>query len=192
MIVAGIDSSLTSTGLAAVDTEARDSEALRWALRRVPTKAVPGLAGLDSHAQRMGTIAQTVEDFLQEQQPDVVAIEGLSMASLGNATRDLAGLWWVIVTRLARAGFHDLVVVAPSTRAKYATGDGRAKKPEVVDGIVAAHGLTLKRFEHDVADAVALAALGARRAGAPVEIVPQPWHEQVVTDFVRREMDRSA
>ena len=61
---------------------------------------------------------------------DVLLIEGLSFVSKGSATRDLAGLWWLMVDEL-RALDVPLAVVAPGALKKWATGRGTAPKRRV-------------------------------------------------------------
>ena len=69
---------------------------------------------------------------------------------------------------------HNIAVatVAPSTRAKYITGDGRAKKDVVlafaIEQYVRESGPRI--VNDDVADATGLAAMGARHLGEPLEV----------------------
>lgn len=184
MYILGVDPSLSSTGLAWLDTDEPE-----WITSRVRT--LPPSAGADrlhEQARRMSRIAGEVREKVNGAHGvwvDLVVIEGLSMGSHGNATRDLAGLWWLIVRELVVRTSAELMVVAPATRAKYATGSGRASKSDVL----AAVRETYPRADvpgHDVADAVALAALGARVKGFPVEATPWPWQVDVAATVVAR------
>jgi len=67
-------------------------------------------------------------------QPDVVALEGLSFGSVGNVTRDLAGLMFIIVVKLREDGY-DPIVVPPTKVKKFATGKGNAKKEVLIENL---------------------------------------------------------
>lgn len=168
MIVAGIDPSLTSTGVAFVDTADR----LTVGVGLVQSKG--HLA--DSWASRAARIAR-LADRVTGEVPDgarLVVIEAPSLAQRNaGAAHDRAGLWWGIYHRLTAAGVP-VLPVPPSCRAKYATGKGNAGKDEV---LLAAS----RRYPHapivgnDDADAVVLAAIGARLLGEPIEdSLPKP------------------
>ena len=64
---------------------------------------------------------------------DIVALEGLAFSSKGNATRDLAGLQFTIVTLLKFVEKLDVEIVAPNTVKKFATGKGNCKKTLMMD-----------------------------------------------------------
>lgn len=172
--VLGIDPSLTSTGLAVVDTEHRS-----WVTERVRTK--PGADRLAGQAVRMRHIADAAVraawslDWLER--VDLVVIEGLAVYGRNSHAGDLAGLWWHIMGGLSERGFR-VEVVAPATRAKYATGNGRASKSDVLASVRDLYPMA-DVPGHDIADAVALAALGARRLGFPVEARERPWLGEV-------------
>lgn len=162
MIVFGIDPSLTSTGVAFVDTADR----LTVGVGRVQSKG--GRA--DSwpvRATRLGRLA----DRVAAETPAgarLAVIEAPSLAQRNaGAAHDRAGLWWGIYHRLTAAGVP-VLPVPPSCRAKYATGKGNAGKDEVLLAVA-------RRYPHapvggnDEADALVLAAMGARLLGEPVE-----------------------
>jgi crossover junction endodeoxyribonuclease RuvC len=85
---------------------------------------------------------------------------------------DRSGLWWLVLDPVHWDGrARDVVEVPPTCRAKYATGKGNAPK----DAVLAA---AIRRFPdwditgNDVADAVILAAMGARHLGHPIDQMP--------------------
>lgn len=93
----------------------------------------------------------------------VVVIEGLSHASRGSATRDLAGLWWMMMDRLRH---HDVCVAvcAPQTRAKWATGKGNAPK-FVVGQHIGKRWPDIELRDDNEADSLALASMALHLTG---------------------------
>lgn len=53
----------------------------------------------------------------------------------GNATRDLAGLQFSIITKINFILKRDITIVAPPTLKKSATGTGKASKEEMIDAL---------------------------------------------------------
>lgn len=165
MIIVGIDPSLTSTGIAIVDTD----DPLVIDVHRVESK---GHAG-DTWVQRLTrieSIADRVFAVVAASNPDgggMVVLESPSYGSKAGSVHDRSGAWWAIYSRLHHAG-STVVPVPPTNRAKYATGSGRSNKDTVM---LAAS----RRYPHapitdnNEADAVILAAIGARIVGQPIE-----------------------
>ena len=91
-----------------------------------------------------------------------IAIEGLSFGSRGDATRNLAILFGVICSRL---NIDNPYTVAPTSLKKFATGNGRADKKEMLANIenynetlfTELNKLTIKAGKYDIADAFYLA-----------------------------------
>jgi crossover junction endodeoxyribonuclease RuvC len=77
-------------------------------------------------------------------------------------------LYGLLCDHITRRGV--VVEVAPTTRAMYATGSGRAKKPEVLAAVrLSFPGVRVSN--DNAADALALAAMGSRNLGRPLEAV---------------------
>ncbi|MFH8403759.1 hypothetical protein ACH4FX_03150 [Streptomyces sp. NPDC018019] len=154
-IVRGLDLSLTGAGVASAGwAQTLGSKGRRhdpYAVRR---------ARLDRLADR---ILDTVGTC------DLAVVEGPSYGSRGAGTWDRAGLWWLVVDRLA-AREIPVAVVAPTARARYATGDGRAGKAAVLDATAARYGIALR--DDNQADAYVLAAMGHDWLGEPLAPVP--------------------
>lgn len=119
-------------------------------------------------------------DVLAHVEPGgLVVVEAPSHGSRFGNPHERAGLWWRVVQYLVRRG--DLVAtVAPKTRAKYATGDGNADKRRVLAAMPARYPFVTVR-DHNLADGLALAAMGWRALGSPVEAV----HEKAMDEAVR-------
>jgi len=153
----GIDQSMTKTGVVIFDNNSQ-TMLHHEIIETVLNKAV----ALDSFL-RVQMIASRIEFLCNLYNIDAVRIEGLSYGSVGQATRTLAGLHYVIVDRLLRASI-DVAVIAPTALKKAATGSGRADKqamldacPDTVKQQFLKIGKTKGRF--DLADAYHLASL---------------------------------
>jgi crossover junction endodeoxyribonuclease RuvC len=153
--VLGIDPSLTSTGLVRIDQH--DGVQL-YRIR-------PRVKGHDRLDAILDAVSYSVRDA------DLVVIEGPSYGSTGTAYHQLAGLWWLITHHLYRAG-RPYAVVSPQARAKYATGNGGAGKDAVLAAVVRRYA-DVDVTGNDVADALILAAMGARWIGEPIDSVPK-------------------
>lgn len=154
-VIVGIDWSLTSTGVAII----RDGTVL--GTHRIKPKA--GVRG----DERVKYIRDTLIALLHRYKPDYVGIEGAAFAVRGRAIVQLFGLYGVLRAALFELGY-DYYIVAPTARAKYATGKGNSSKDIVVQTMRALHpGHELAT--DDEADALAIACIGSRRVGQPVE-----------------------
>jgi crossover junction endodeoxyribonuclease RuvC len=94
---------------------------------------------------------------------DVVLIEAPSFGSMGSATRDLAGLWWLMFDALTACAVP-IGVVAPSALKKWATGAGNADKFRVGQHI-GKRWPNLELRSDDEADALGLASMGMQYLG---------------------------
>ena len=120
MRILGIDQSYTSTGIVVLE----DDDVV-YAERYVTDDK-------RDKPDRALEIAKRILEVVQEQYPFLIALEGLAFGMRGDATRDLAGLQFVIVCML-REHDRDCIVVAPNTVKKFATGNGRCEKIEMYD-----------------------------------------------------------
>lgn len=162
MIIAGIDPSLTGTGVALINTNDRLAPET-W------TITTKGKAGdtLTQRAHRLHRIADEIGIYTA----DLVVIEAPAYSSRQGSQHDRSGLWWAIVHQMLTTGIP-VAEVAPSCRARYATGKGNAPKDAVLLAVA-------RRYPHvavnnnNEADALILAAMGADHLGAPlVEDLP--------------------
>lgn len=124
MIVIGIDQSYTSTGIVALD----DTEILL-------AETFCTTFEVDDVFKRAWSIRDYVVNAVNHIKPHVVVIEGLSFGNLGNVTRNLAGLQFLIVCELRFTYGHKVVIVPPKTLKKAATGNGGCSKQDMIDSL---------------------------------------------------------
>lgn len=101
--------------------------------------------------------------------PVTIAIEGPSYGSQHGKEHERGGLWWHVVEKLDQFGYP-VLVVAPATLKKYATGKGNAGKDQVL--LAASRRFDWFAGGNDEADALFLAAIAAHLAGAPIVQMP--------------------
>lgn len=154
--VAGLDISLTGTGIATlggttcIRTKGRRADSITD--RRARQKHI-----VDTALTETGTV-------------DLAVVEGPSHASMGQAGHhDLSGLWWCIVGALVDRDIP-VAVVPPMSRAKYATGKGNSRKAAVLDAAQKRYGAILPNDNE--ADALVLRAMGLHWLGQPLAEVP--------------------
>lgn len=159
MKFAGIDASLTNTGIAVYDTVSEEYDIVS-----VSSSSSGNL--LTERGNRLEKIANRVLDFIGTD-VELVAIEGPAFSSNTGKVWDRAGLWWYIVKLLIRSGV-EVIEIPPTTRAKYATGKGNAGKDEVLLAVSRSYPeADIKN--NDEADAVIMCAIAARLKDSPVE-----------------------
>lgn len=156
MKIVGIDPSLTATGLAILEEG-------KWVELDVLSNKLRG-------HERMDYILTTLADlFVTLRKGDIVVMEGPSFNSQGQRTHELAGLWWLIRQEMWYYPDITVAIVSPTTRAKYATGKGNANKDAVYEAI-SKDFPNMEIKDHNVADAMVFAAMGARKTGAPIDV----------------------
>lgn len=158
--ITGVDLSLSCSGVASIY---RQGDHCKVIASSVTSSGRRG-DGLAERHDRIVTLAAAVVQEIGR--PRLAVVEGPSHGSRGGSPVDRYHLWWSVVGRLVTWGIP-IAVVAPATRAKFATGSGKGDKaavaaamcrlwPDVVLG------------NSDESDAVALAHIGAVRLGWPV------------------------
>jgi Holliday junction resolvasome RuvABC endonuclease subunit len=154
--VAGLDISLTGTGIATLGGTAR-----------VPTKGRRKDTLVERNA-RMKHITNTVLEEVGT--VDLACVEGpVGYATPGGSTWDRGGLWWRIVAALLERDIP-VAVISPTARAKYATGSGASRKAAVLDAARRRYGAILE--SDDEADALILRAMGLHWLEQPLAEVP--------------------
>lgn len=168
--VVGLDLSLTSTGMALVEG---------GRLTEVGNIKSSGKKGA-TYAQSLDRIQEIAKDVLlfvaRPVHPDLVVIESPSYGSRFGSAHERAGLWWEVFHVVSNKLGIPVATVAPPTRAKYITGDGRAGKDVVLAHAIEAYVRDRgpRITNDDIADAVGLAAMGSRWLGEPVEVHSLP------------------
>lgn len=155
-VVVGLDLSLTATGVAHVDGS---TETYR------PANDKSSNAGLD----RICEIRTAVTAVTSDLDLELVVLEGLAFDAHDT------NRWQAQLTGIVRASLFDrgipFMVVSPGSLKKYATGNGSAGKPEVLNA--AQKRLGYDGYLHDEADALWLRAIGWALLEVPVVDLPQ-------------------
>ena len=144
--VVGLDLSLTSTGIAT-------------------PKEVSVIQPKQKGVARLIIIRNTIMDALGLLKNPLVIIEGYSFAQRNSHAHSLGELGGVVRISLAEADIQ-YVIVAPTQRAKFATGKGNASKSEVVSSISARTGIIWTgKGADDKVDAWVLQEIGLTHLG---------------------------
>ena len=124
-------------------------------------------------------VMRLIDEFnILSAHPDLAVIEGPAYGANMPSNHDRAGLWWGLYSTL-NARDIPIAVVAPKTRALFATGSGNADKATVLAAVRAWWPDTLVR-NHDIADAATLALLGAMHLGDQVPFDVRARHRGCV------------
>lgn len=181
-VVYGLDLSLAKTGVALLG-EAHGI----WQLstRRVVTKP-HGRGNTRALRDRMDLIRATCSTFVGPA-VELVVLEGPSFASVGGASKDLMGLWWLVYDRMCEQGVP-VLVVPPSSLKKWATGKGNAGKVQVAVGVSRIFpqdefAVDFAQCDDNEVDAAALAGIGAQHLGWGVPIARPAYREQVLASL---------
>lgn len=171
--VVGLDLSLTSSGIAGIEPHTLGFSSVQSRITMLKTVKSTGKKGdgLAARQRRLYGAGNEIVDLVTLFNPDLVVIEAPSYGSKFGSPHDRSGLWWIVVNALGYAGFP-VAEVSPQGRAKYGTGKGNAKK-DVVEAFVreSYQEIAPRRIaNNDEADAILLAAMGARYLGYPVEL----------------------
>jgi Holliday junction resolvasome RuvABC endonuclease subunit len=117
----GLDQSYTSFGFCLLDHALHVVD-----FGTIKTSDVDG-----DHYDRCDKMSKQIVRYAATHSPIEIAIEGLAFGMRGDATRDLAGLLFVLMTNLRDQGFSP-IVVPPLTLKKFATNSGKADKAQLI------------------------------------------------------------
>jgi Holliday junction resolvasome RuvABC endonuclease subunit len=185
-IIAGIDPSLTSTGIAVL----QDGNPVTI------THVGHGTRNGASYAHRSDRIVSQVRaviDTVWKSSPgyprtnitkdappliDLALIEGPAYGANLPSAHDRAGLFWGLYSSL-RAKRIPVIVIPPAKLKIWATGIGNATKPLVLEATRQSWPYT-RITNHDEADALALASIGAAHAGDPLPFELRDRHRNTL------------
>lgn len=168
MKVVGLDLSLTSTGVATVEQGRVTVDRINSSAPptpRHPRTGKPLPPTLRQRSERIARIASAV--LLRCEHAHLVVIEQPAFSKTTGSQHDRSGLWWLIVDQLMLHE-HRVVEVTAGGVKVYATGKGNGGKDEVLAAVVRRYP-DVEVSGNDEADALVLAAMGARWLGAPIE-----------------------
>ena len=178
MIVSlGIDPSLNSTGYAVVG-----GGVVLYAGTLPPAK---GAKGWD----RMYATASKIADMVFGHRPEVITMEGPAFAAKGGAGHELAGAWWSYFGAIRQTIPKNSLFATPGPPMvkKFLTGSGVADKDKMLAHAIrhatCSPGVVIE--QNDVADAVALAYLGAYWRGYP-SLPKTAYRDEVIAKMVAR------
>ena len=166
--ILGIDPSLTGTGIAIVTKGPKGN--VLWHNLQVLTSKLKGHERFTYICNEILKVCGKLSDG------DIIVMEGPSFGSGGAKSHELAGGWWLtkhtIYNWLLESGIQlkAFYVIPPRSRAKYATGNGNAKKDGVLKAVNEQTKLNIT--DHNIADAVVLATMGARLGFVAVDDIP--------------------
>lgn len=161
MITVGLDLSLTHTGYVAVD----DSGIV---LVRGVIKSKPSGDTNLAETQRIVKISDEVLRILDDEVgiPDLVVIEGLAFMAQGTSLVQLAGLNYIIRSKLAERTWP-FMIVAPTTLKKFITGSGKGDKDMMLMEVFKNYGFSA--MDNNECDAYSLAVAGMAVLGKPLK-----------------------
>lgn len=124
MIYIGFDQSYTSTGYCVYEDTVIDYGTLHTSKD-------------DLIYDRAGIVAKNIIDIINKYPNCRVSLEGLAFGMMGSATRDLAGLQFVIINNIKQhTHVKDVTIISPTSLKKFATGSGGSKKIKVTKPIM--------------------------------------------------------
>lgn len=171
--VIGLDPSLTAFGLARIAWCGEKVVAETW------KRGEEGITTLSLGA-RYDAMNHIVADVLSFTEPaDLVVIEGASFDSRSSSSAERAYVWWRTVGRLIDRGLP-VVVVTPTARAKWATGNGRAGKVEVAVAVARLWPDVPIRNDNE-ADALGLASVAMQLLDGPCPFALTKYRTDVVS-----------
>lgn len=171
--IVGLDLSLTGTGIARIRPHTPTSvEVEVIGSPAIPQSAPMYPATLARLRNLAGRIVRAARRGREDGELMLIAIEGPAYGMAGDQRGHhvRAGLFWLIYHLLEKEAI--IIIVAPGTLKRYATGKGNADKDLVLTSIVRAFP-HVGIVSNNEADALALAAMIAREVGHGQEVSVQ-------------------
>lgn len=127
-----------------------------------------------SVASRLEELEADLRDLLDRVRPEAVAVEAVFSHYAHPATAVVMAHARGVALLTARRAGVEIVEVAPALVKKAVTGSGRATKQQMQRAVMGMFGLSAMPEPADVADAMAIAAVGGRRLAAARRTAPAP------------------
>ena len=173
MNVVGIDLSLTGTGLAFINNDIT--------VRTISSKG-RATATITERYERVSAHANRIVANILDGLPNGPRLAVLEQPAQSKGALpgqlDSHGLWWLVMYWLRNE--MPVAHVSPSTRPVYATGKGNAGKDAVLAAVVRRYP-NVPVANNNEADALILAAMGARWAGTPIDNPLPQTHLRAMT-----------
>lgn len=122
MIIFGIDQSYTSTGVVVTNN------------KKIIYHTLIHTNQNQDMFDRANVLADNICELYTEYQPQLINIEGLAFGIRGNATRNLAGLQYVIICNIRKMQ-GNTNIITPKSLKKFATGSGKANKQDMYNAL---------------------------------------------------------
>lgn len=157
MKIAGIDPSLTGTGIAIAHNGAIVAHT------KIGYPGHNGASDID-RSRRIVALRHEVVAWVRKHQPDLVLIESPAYSRLFGSACDRHGFWHLLLHEFGVAGPERYAGVTATCRAQFAAGNGHASKQLIVEAVNTWYPhLRLRPRQDNEADAIVLATMGVAR-----------------------------
>ncbi len=173
MIIIGLDLSLTGTGFVKIKDGA---VAHRELIKSSPSGKTP-----KDETKRILKIEYKIGGMIDEEEVNLVVIEGLSFMSKGTSLVQLAGLNYFIRKRLCE-NMIPFLIVAPTSLKKFITGKGNIHKELMLMETFKKYNVEF--LENNTCDAFGLAKIGE----ALLEGKNLPQYQQEVVNLLKKQL----
>lgn len=175
MRVAGLDLSLVRAGVAILQ-DGRPAK-----ITSVGHAGVAG-ASYEMRSRRVTSQCQSILRLLDGPPLDLAVIEDqLAHGPMLPSSLDRSALWWGVYSALLQKRVPT-VVVNPMTLKVWVTGKGTASKTDMLDTVRGWYREPVSN--HDEADAVGLATVGAYHVGDPLPFTPKDYHRAIAENKI--------
>ncbi|MEM7622913.1 MAG: crossover junction endodeoxyribonuclease RuvC [Planctomycetota bacterium] len=175
MRVLGFDPGLRLTGFGCVEGDSFRATLVEAGVIRLTRGAGP----VPPIGDRLVELERDVVDAIERTNPDAICVESLFAHKAFPATAVAMGHARGVLLLCARRARIDLIELAPRLVKSSITGSGRASKEQMQLAIQSLFALPAPPNPPDVADALAIAVAGLRRAAAPTVDAASPGLDSV-------------
>lgn len=160
MIIAGIDPSLTGTGITVLEN------GNPVALHKIGYPGHDGASDLE-RARRVVALRHEVVAYVRHFAPELVLIESPAYSQNKGSACDRHAYWHYLIHEFGVAGDERYAGVSPTNLKRFVTGNGSADKKMIVETVTT--WWPFRQLKNDnIADSAGLAAMGAAWAGDPL------------------------